>query len=148
MTISTDQRFFRGRTLKIHSVSRVDVLVEMPFDLFVCKTFTLDALGFDDSAFDDDTYSDAQHALVVLLGGKRVIVEPDISQRAHWGHLRTITARIYLDARVHGAPVGLTKGILSNPVLEISPFFSWVAENKFNMGTMKRVLNGNGGKHG
>lgn len=149
MTVAaSDQRFFRGRTLKIHSVNRVEIMVELPFDICLRKIFTLDQLGFDVEQLDDDDFGKAQHALVVLLGGKKVIVEPELSQREHWGHRPSLAARVYLDERVHGRPVGLTNGILSESVLEVSPFFSWVAEQGFDLSAVKRVLNGKGGKRG
>lgn len=144
----TGQRFFRGRTLKIHDANRVEILVELPFDICLRKTFELAALGFDAGQLDEEAYSKAQHALVVMIGGKRVVVEPTIALREHWGQRQDLPARIYLDERIHGRPIGLTNGILRDAVLEVSPFFSWIAEQSFDLGAVKRALNGKGGRNG
>jgi hypothetical protein len=148
-TISS-ARLFRGRTIKIHSVNRVEVMLDLDFDTLRNKTFALPELEFDAAELSEDALSRAQHCLVVLLGGKRVLVEPPIALRDQWGARVDLSARIYLLGRVHGRPIGYTVGLPEHPdpALEVSPFYNWIASRGFDVADVKAVLNGGRGPRG
>lgn len=145
MTRATS-RIFRGRTLKIHSIDRVEISVELDFDVSARKVFSL-ALDFDPDTLGEDDYSRAQHCLVVLLGGKRVLVEPEISTREQWGRSDAVGARVYMTERVHQRPVGYTEGIPGHidPVLEAAPFYNSLFP-EFDVTVVRAILNGRKGK--
>lgn len=148
MTVTRLPKLFRGRTLKIHSIDRVEILVELDFDFLARKVFAL-GLEFDPDELEEEDYSKAQHCLVVLLGGKRVIVEPDVSCREQWGRRSEVPSRVYLTERVHGHPIGYTEGLPSHgdPVLEVAPFYNSLFPD-FDVHEVKAVLNGKGGRRG
>lgn len=139
-------RIFRGKTLKIHAIDRVEIMVELDFDLFVRKVFEL-SLDFDPSTLEEDDYSRAQHCLVVLLGGKRVMVEPEVTTRDHWGRCDAVGARVYLTERIHERPVGYTEDLPDHPdpVLEAAPFYNSLFP-EFDVTVVRSILNGRGGK--
>ena len=146
MTITCIPKLFRGRTLKIHSIDRVEIQVELEFDFLARKMFSLE-LEFNPDELEEDDYSKAQHCLVVLLGGKRVVIEPDVACRDQWGRMKDIPARVYLVERVHGRPIGYTEGLpgYGEPVLEVAPFYNSLFPN-FDVTNVKSALNGQGGR--
>jgi len=146
--MQTVARIFQGKTLKIHSIDRVEILLELDFDFLARKIFSLE-LEFDPEDLEEDDYGRAQHCLVVLLGGKRVVVEPEISVREHWGRRTEIPSRVYLTERVHGQPIGYTEGVpgRAEPVLEVAPFYNSLFP-MFDVQAVKSVLNGRGGHRG
>lgn len=139
---------FSGKTLKIHSIDRVEILLELDFDFLARKIFALD-VSFDLVNLEEEDYRRAQHCLVVLLGGKRVMVEPEISVREQWGRCAEIPSRVYLTERVHGHPVGYTEGLPGHhdAVLEVAPFYNSLFP-AFDVQVVKEVLNGRGGRRG
>jgi hypothetical protein len=146
--VTRTSRIFRGKTLKIHAIDRVEILVELDFDFLARKVFAL-TLDFDPDELEEDDYSRAQHCLVVLLGGKRVMVEPEITTREQWGRSDAVGARVYLTERVHERPVGFTEGIPGHPdpVLEAAPFYNSLFP-EFDVTVVRSILNGRGGKRG
>ena len=148
MTAVSSQRLFPGRTIKVHSTSRVEVQVDLEFDVTLRKVFTLEDVDFSD--IHESQMSAAQHCLVVLVGGKRLLVEPPIALREQWGRRQNLNARVFLAEPVHGRPVGLTEELPGHrdPVLDVSVFYNSLRDSGFDVGEVKRVLNGRGGKRG
>jgi hypothetical protein len=144
----TSQRLFPGRTVKVHATDRIEVLLELDFDTYVRKVFTLD--GVDLSDISDSQLSNAQHCLVVLVGGKRLIVEPPPALREQWGRRLNLHARIFLAEQVYGRPVGFTTDLPGHrdPVLDVSAFYNSLRESGFQVSDVKRVLNGEGRRRG
>jgi len=142
--MQTVARIFHGKTLKVHSIDRVEVMLELDFDFFARKVFSL-VLEFDPEDLEEDDYSRAQHCLVVLLGGKRVMVEPEIAVREQWGRRSDIPSRVFLTERVHGTPIGYTEGLPghNDPVLDVAPFYNSLFP-AFDVQAVKSVLNGRG----
>jgi hypothetical protein len=141
-------RLFKGKTLKIHSIDRVEIAVELDFDLITRKVFSLE-LEFDPEGLEEDDYSRAQHCLVVLLGGKRVMIEPELALREQWGRRSEVPARVFLVERTFGRPIGHTEGLPGHldPVLEVAPFYNSLYP-AFDVQDVKAVLNGRGGRRG
>jgi len=83
----------------------------------------------------------AHHALVVVVGGKDLIVQVGSDEEKDGN----VVGRVFLNERVHGKPEGLVlpRG-LEQPVLEVSTFFAWLGEKDFDLRVVKAALNGKG----
>lgn len=140
-TTLTTPRLFSGKTVKIHTPNQVEVAVDLDFDIVVRKIFKLDRVSDD---VDPEFLRQAQYCLVVLLGGKRVLVEPSVSDREQWGRKPVVRARLFLAEKIYGSPIGLMRNLPDTraPVLEISPFLNWLREHKYAMHHVKAALNG------
>lgn len=141
------QDLFKGRTLRVHRINQIEATLELEFGVSVTRLFSLDNVSADVAPED---YDRAMHCLVVLIGGKRLIIQPDEADRDNWSHRPVIAARIYLAERTHGKQVGHTSGLYSEvePVLEVSPFLNWIRERGFRLADVKAAINGNGVTHG
>jgi hypothetical protein len=141
------QDLFKGKTLRVHRINQIEATVELEFGVSVTRMFSLDAVSADVPSED---YDRAMHCLVVLVGGKRLILQPDEADRENWSHRPVIAARVYLAERTYGKQVGHTCGLYSevDPVLEVSPFFNWIRERGFRLADVKAAVNGNGVTNG
>lgn len=128
-----------GRVVRVHSVNRVEVAVDLGFDVFVNRVFVLEDLRVND--IPADKRRQAVHCLVVLVGGKNVYVQPEsMSGTAKM-------ARLYLAEKVFGSPVGLVQHIpgLARPLLDVSTFMGWLGGCGFELREVKAVVNGTHG---
>lgn len=132
---------FDGRTVRVHSPSKIEVLTDLRLGVTVLKAFALlDPLP----RLEDDVFDRAMHCLIVLIGGKRLLVQPDPAESENWPFLGTIPARIYLAERTHGELVGHTRGLpgYEMPLLELSPYLHWLHARSFDVADVRRALNG------
>lgn len=142
MQLSARQDLFHGVVRHVPSVNRLRVTIELPFDIAVTRIVTLEEVRHTD--FDSDDLRDrAQHCLIVLLGGKSVVVAPSPSGLDRWTSKPTL-ARVYLNERLYGQPVGFTPELpgCTRPVLEVSSFFNSLRAHGFQVGDVKQVING------
>lgn len=141
MTLSAD-KLKRAKVVRIQSVNLIELDVDLGFGVSVTRVFTLDGIRVSDVP--RDKRREAVHCLVVLLGGKSVFVQPENT-------LPTARfARVYLDERIHGSPVGLVQHApgFDGPILDVSVFFEWLAGCDFSVREVKAILNGTPAKSG
>lgn len=133
--IRTD-RLFPARVVRVHGMARIEVDVDLGFGVHVNRTFALD--GFDARSIPRDRASSAVHALVVLIGGKRVFVCPESTKTD------AKVASIYLRDPVRGTPVGYVSDApgVGGPILDVSMFMNWLAEQGFNVDRVRGVVHG------
>lgn len=125
-----------ARVVRVHSASRVELDVDLGFGVRISRTFQID--GIDSKAIPADQVSAAVHALVVLVGGKSVLLSPE--------HTKPDARRgsVYLNERLHGTPVGFVGDVpgLSKPILDVAMFFNWIAAQSFDVGLVREVVHG------
>jgi len=141
--VTLASRTFRGRTVRVQTANRVEVDLDLDFGLRLKRTFLLEDFSLQDVP--EEKRSDAKHCLVILVGGKNLVVRPDPRTRDKWHSLADLRARVYLRERVFGNPVGFVEQGVSEaggPVLEISPYMLWLAERGFDVEDVKATMNG------
>lgn len=125
-----------ARVARVLSVSRVELDVDLGFGVHVTRTFSVE--GIDPKAVRDDEATKAVHALVVLIGGKNVLIAPE-TRRSD-----ARRASLYLNERLRGTPVGLVAEApgLTRSVLDVAVFFNWIAERSFDVSLVREVVYG------
>ncbi len=124
-----------ARTVRIHNLSRVELDVELPFGAHLHRTFTVT----DMQKVPEALRTRATHALVVLIGGKRMLIQPEHTRED------ARSARLFLNERVHGTPIGIVQHVerLVRPILDVAMFMSWLADRDFDIRIVREVVNGN-----
>lgn len=144
MSESAESNLFAARTVRVHAPNVLEATLDLGFGVSITRLLRLDNVSME--GLDDEARARATHCLVVLAGGKRLIVQTDDVET----YRNPIDARIYLEERTFGKLVGQTFDMSPaiNPVLELSPFVNWLGERGFEIDDVKRALNGNGGGRG
>lgn len=134
-------RLFAARTQRVQSVRRIEALVDLDFAVQIRRTFLLDALQL--PPLDEAMIARAKHCLVVLIGGKQLLVRPDPNTRWNWHLMPEILARVFLNERVFGRPVGYIELMpeAQGPVLEVAPYMNWLASQRFDVDLVRETLN-------
>ena len=131
-------RLLRGRTVRVMSPNLVEVELQLGFGVSIRKAVRLE--GIDESSIPRHCARDAKHCLVVLLGGKHLLVHTDVHRQG-----RILVGRVYLDARVYGAPIGMEVPFgMDESRLDVSVFYDWLRGCRYDVGMVKAVLNGDG----
>lgn len=135
---------FKARTYRVHTLNRVEATVQLDFGIHVNKLFEVPDMP---ARLDRETFDAAMHCLIILIGGKRLLIQPDEVDREAWTFRPVLTGRIYLAEKTHGSLVGHTFGLSpeTDPVLELAPFFEWVRQRGFSKADVKAAINGRGG---
>lgn len=138
----SETRVFRASTVRVHSVNAVEASVDLDFGVTVRKVFIFAGVRVAD--IPQRLRKEALHCLVVLLGGKRLLVQPAEAEREQWGRRPEVHARVFLDARICGTPIGLTTGLpgLTGAFLEVTPFLRHLQEHEFDLQFVKNALRG------
>lgn len=133
-------RSYSAKTLRVRTVSRIEALVDLGFDMSIRRTFVLRGVTLPPQI---DT-EQAKHCLIILIGAKRLIVRPDVQSCERWGVMEEIPCRIFLAERVFGKPIGYTINLpeAAGPVLELGPYISWLATQNFDLNVVKQTVNG------
>ena len=133
-----------GRTKQIVSPSVVEVSLDLGFGVFLAKEVSISGFTLDRTVQrGTDEWLQAKRAAIVLMGSKRLIVAPDAPDREKWGKRPTLIARVFLNERIHGRPVGYTEaGLVRNPELELGPFMAWLQVRGWKLSDVKAALNG------
>jgi hypothetical protein len=134
-------RTFRAKTVRVHSIGVVEVSLDLDFGVRVTKVLSIE--GMRPSEIPEHLHSNAMHCLVVLLGGKRLLIQPDPVEREGWGRIPSVRARVFVDEKVHGTPVGLTTNIAdaTGDLLDVAPFCHDLCGSGFRVDAVKQVLN-------
>lgn len=141
MTLAS--RTFKARTVRVQTATRLEVELDLDFGVTLNRAFLLDGFSMKDAL--EDERARAKHCLVILVGGKHLIIRPDPRCRPRWGRAGDLRACVYLRERVHGDPVGfIERGVeeAQGPVLEVSPYMRWLAERGFDVEDVKATMNG------
>lgn len=130
------ENLWKAKVKKVHSCNRVELRIELGFGCSIDKTFTLEDVRVKD--IDPDNRRAAVHALVVLAGGKRVLVQPENSSP------EAKIARIYLVEKIYGSPVGVVMHApkTEGPILDVSVFYNWLRPQGFEIAEVRAVVNG------
>ncbi len=138
MSTPLSTRLYNGRTFRVRSINCIEVELDLGFGITVKKSVLLE--GIERGDIPKRLVSRAKHCLVVLLGGKPVLVHTDDKRKD--GHLY---GRIFLDQKVFGEPEGMVKPFgLDEEMLEVSTFYAWLKSKDFDIKLVKGILNGNG----
>lgn len=140
---AVSSRCFFARSLRVSNTYRVEAMVDLDFGVQVRRTFV-----FDDSTqwdgFGDEDRDRARHCAIVLMGGKKLIVQPDPRVRDRWHSMSHIPARVYLADRVYGRPIGFVEVLpeMGGPVLEVAPYLAWLSGQKFSVDLVLETVRG------
>lgn len=131
------ENLWKAKVKKVHSVNRVELCIELGFGCYVERLFTLEDVRVKDIPVEDRRA--AVHALVVLIGGKRVLVQPENTSPD------AKVARVYLVEKIYGSPVGVVMHApnVEVPILDVSVFYSWLRPQSFAIDEVRAVVNGN-----
>lgn len=125
-----------GKTVRVHSVGRVEVEIDLGLGVHKQHIFALEDLQ--PKRISDELRSKACHCLVVLIGGKRLLVQPE--------HLRPDAkrARLFLTEKIYGSPVGIVQHApgIDRPILDVSVFMEWLSGSDFDVAKVREVTNG------
>lgn len=153
-------RTFPAKTLRVHAPVcleiegtgalelelALDALVDLDFGVQVRRTFRISDVPLASASEETDAsvLDRAKHCLVVLVGGKNLVIRPDPSLRERWHLMPSIPARVYLRDRVLGKPVGYIESMAEagGPALEVGPFMAWLAGEGFEVDLVREALNG------
>jgi len=139
--IPYSSKTFKAKTVRVHSVGAIEVLIDLDFGVSISKIVTLE--GLLPSDISDSEKNKAQHCLIVLLGGKRLLIQPDPAERKFWGRKPDTRSRVFLDERIFGSPIGMTTGVAheDGEFLDVVPFIQSLAGTGFQVEDVKAVLN-------
>lgn len=140
--IDLPPRLHHARTVRVQSFNCIEVDLELDYGVSIRKRIVLE--GVQRSLVPEYRRKAATHALIVLVGGKNLIVhvETDNAGKMTDGY---IPGRVYLAEKVHGDPEGMVIPYgLEDELLEVSLFYLWLMKHDFDMRLVKSVLNGKG----
>jgi len=128
-------RLFAAQTVRVVEPNRLLAEIELNFGVKIRRTLQLE--GIPDTFAVRSWRAKAIHALVVLAGGKKLVVHVDDAES------EPLIGRVYLDERVHGRPAGLECPYgLDVEMLDLSTYLLWLKDQQFDIGLVKRTLNG------
>jgi hypothetical protein len=128
---------FEARVCRIEpQLGFVRLDVHLAWHVRLEKSFAVE--GVVDARLPGDVADRAHHCLVVLLGGKSVLVHVDPTD----GSPRPL-ARLYLDEKVVDPPQELlwTPHQSVEPRLAVAPFFRWLAGREFDHRQVLNIIN-------
>lgn len=125
-----------AQVVRVHSVTQIDVQLDLGFGVFKRHLFALEDIRVSD--IPPALRRDAAHCLVVLIGGKSVLLQPDTRK------VSAKLARVYLTDRIHGSPVGLAMHApgFDRPVLDVTTYYQWLRGCDFDLDEVRSVLKG------
>lgn len=123
--------------VRVHYANCLEARVALGFGVTVTKRVIIE--GIDSHRIPPQLRPLAKKAMVILVGGKSILVHADPSVQDG-----IVQGRVYLNEKVYGAPEGamcVPYG-LDQPLLEIGFFFEWLHGRNFSIDALKGVLNG------
>lgn len=137
MVTKLPSRLYRAHTVRVHKVNCVEVDLDLNFGATLRKHLILESV--DPSSIPARQRADANHCMVLILGGQDLIVHTDDS--AIDGFLR---ARVYLD---HAVPEGFAwPALTARPFgldehrAEVSMLYAWASAQGFDVAGLRAVL--------
>ncbi len=139
MKIALPPQLHHARTVRVQSFNCLEVDLDLNYGVSVRKNIVLE--GVQSADVPRHLRKAAQHALVVLVGGKRLIVHTE-RQDTTDGYIQ---GRVYLAERVYGSPEGIaTPYGLDLQLLEVTIFCRWLKTVDYDLRHVKAILNGRG----
>lgn len=137
-------RAYRAKTVRVVSLRKIEALVDLDFGVQVQKTFVIDGLREDLGVETEQSFSAAKHCMIVLLGGRKLVIRPDPEARSAWHKLDAIRASVYVVGSFDDHPVGYVERLseADGPALEVGPFVTWLSSQNFDIERVKEALNG------
>jgi hypothetical protein len=127
-------RLFAGRVAKVHSTNCLEIDLDLGFGVVLRKRIVLE--GIQSKDIHREHRRNAKHSLVLLVGGKNVIVHTDPDRQDGY-----LVGRVYLNEKVYHDPYGMTIPFgLDSKLLDVSEFFIWLKERGFDITTVKGIF--------
>ena len=141
------QSHFQAKTHRVVSPDRIEAQIELPFGVILNKLVQIHGFGFQPGQFSDTEFDRARHCLVVLVGGRRLIVSP-CDPVGDWFRRSPLVARVFLDQKVKNQPIGYTSNLAfsTESVVEAGPYMEWLRTKQFPIDHVNRTLYGDKGK--
>lgn len=135
------EKLLAARVVRVHSANKVELDVDLGFGVRIVRAFTLE--GLDNRTVPDELATRAVHALVVLVGGKDVLIRPESMKP------EARRAGVYLNTRIFGTPVGFVADVpgLPRPILDVAAFLNWIAAQDFDIALVRDVVHGKKSPH-
>ena len=121
----------------------IDVTIELGYSIRVDRTVRIDGINAGGRRADAEKI---HHFLIVLLGGKDVLIQTPRSQFDRPLRDSALLARVFLNRRVFGALDGMVFAPygMRDAMLDAGLFYQEVARRNFDMQYVRHVLNGGG----
>jgi len=132
---------YRGRVDYVETRwDRLLILLDLGFGHHVQMRFAVDGVPYQDVKAMQK--KDARHCMVVLVGGKKVLVQANAASPANADVAPY--ARVYLDERVAEPPDGtmIIPHRTSQPLLCVGDAMAAIASRGFSVDYVKQILNG------
>ena len=137
MEIELPSRLIRARSIRVEWFNCVDVGLDLDFGVQIRKRIIIE--GIQPRDVPKKFHSAARHCMIVLLGGKRLIIRVDPGADRRDGIL---LGRVYLAEETYGDPPGMrVPHGLDKKLLEVGEFFQYLLTKKFEDEYVKRALN-------
>lgn len=128
----------KAKTIKVLATNALEVELDVGFGTRVIRRVELEGIG--ERFVPKDLKPRAMHALVVLCGGKRLLVQADSNTIEG-----PVIGRVFLDEPVKtDGPWMLEPQGYEQKHLEVSTFFMHLKEKDFEVEEVKRILNRKG----
>lgn len=126
---------YSGKVIGVRSFNSLDAALILDPELRITAERRLH-----DRSWPDTMPANAMHALVVLLGSKRIFVEMDRDATSSVA----MSATIYLHENVRNGTPGLRPVLdaATRPLLHVGEFLAWLAEYRFDVARVRAALNG------
>jgi len=150
---------FNATTALIVDPTVVRVSLAVTAGITVERSIRLEGLHYPSAQVSGTNYDDAMHAMIVLLGGKKLIVhlgnEAAEAIKCEWSQTKCVLTvdcedrekpaigRVYLNAKVYDPPIPLSVPFgQDKPRINVSDYFIWLSEHNFDLSLVKALLNG------
>lgn len=130
----TGPRLYQSRIHRVPTYSSVIAHMDLGFGVFVQKEITVEGVT---STMVKDQWKEATHCLVVLCGGKDVLLYVDGSEKRYVG-------RIYVPEWVPASPaIPLsTPPGFKDGMVEVGSWMSWARDHGFDAKILRAALKG------
>jgi hypothetical protein len=121
-----------AKTVAVRTVDTAIVDIDLGFGVRVQRYVTLDSMP----TIDAKLYPTAYHAMIILLGGKRLLLRTNTEQRQEM-----IRARVMVQDEFHPSVPGLTAiDELLEPVLCVNTFFAEFIRRGYDIDFVKSAV--------
>lgn len=129
-------RTFNAKTIHIREIDLVEVDLSLGFGISVRREINVE--GVNPNMVPRKDFEAANRCMIILLGGKNLIVQADDSSSD-----RVVMGRVFLDEDVYGATDSLLTPFGTNKKrLEVGNFFSEMVKHRFEAPFVRQILNG------
>lgn len=128
----------KGKVLRVREYGVLDVMLHVGWGVSVNRRVMVE--GLYRSNVPQRLEREAIHACVVLLGGKRVVVQEGPLEKDGQQ-----LARVYLDERMYREPPGVISPVwYTGELLDVTVFLDYIREHEFSVDRVLQHLNKRG----